>query len=66
MKKPAPETRQGASFLLYLTPSLMAAPCLVRDYGTIRSFSWPSADQSRWASSRSLSDFEIQSARRRP
>ena len=46
--------------------SLIGWPCLVRVSGTIWSFSWPSADQSRCASSRSLSDFEIQSARRRP
>ncbi len=44
----------------------MLQPCAKRDKGVTSSRSWPSADQSRCASSRSLSLFDIQSALRRP
>jgi hypothetical protein len=46
--------------------SRIGVPCRKRASGAIRRRSWPSADQSRCASSISLSDFEIQTARRRP
>ena len=44
----------------------IGVPWRKRASGVISSRSWPSADQSRCASSISLSDFEIQRARRRP
>ena len=46
--------------------SRIGVPCRKRDSGVTSSRSMPSADQSRWASSISLSDLEIQTARRRP
>ena len=45
---------------------VIALPWAKRDSGVTRSRSCPSADQSRCASSISLSDFEIQTALRRP
>src|SRR5277367_1154193 len=49
-------------------PSLrrIGVPGRKRDCGVTRSRSWPNADQSRWASSISLSDLLTQTARRRP
>ena len=44
----------------------MSRPCAKRESGVTSSRSWPSADQSRCASSSSLSLFDIQSALRRP
>src|SRR3546814_12256081 len=44
----------------------LGVPGLKRDKGATRSFSMPSADQSRCASSRSLSDRLSQTALRRP
>ena len=38
----------------------IGVPCRKRASGVMSSRSWPSADQSRWASSISLSDFETQ------
>ena len=46
--------------------SRIGVPWRKRDSGVTSKRSWPSADQSRWASSISLSDFDTQTARRRP
>ena len=46
--------------------SRIGVPCRKRDSGVTSSRSMPSADQSRCASSISLSDLLIQTARRRP
>ena len=46
--------------------SVIGLPCGKRDSGVTSRRSMPSADQSRCASSISLSDFEIQTALRRP